>query len=140
MGLKRAEGVIVHRTYDDASEHVWRIFHLYNDLRQRFPDWGLKPPTTYGSIADKKLDSCILPNGSKAECHFERPEGLQGSGFAFVTMEELALYRNPGAVWAQAGFVTQASAKARNGLRVAVTNASPNAGWQEIKTNPGDRL
>lgn len=138
MGLKRSEGVIVHRTYPDASEHVWRIYHLYEDLRMRV-DWDLQPASSYGSALDKKLDSVILPNGSKCECHFEKPEGLQGSGYAFVTCEEIAIYRRPSAIWAQAKFVTQSSANSVNGLVVCVTNASSNADWHEIKYGRNQR-
>jgi hypothetical protein len=139
LGLKRGDGVIVHRTHSDAAEHVWRIWHLYDDLRKRNPDWGLLKPTPYGSLADKQLDSVVLPNGSRVEKHFEKPEGLQGSGYTFVTMEEISLYRRPGSIWAQARFVTQASAGSRNGLIVGVTNSSPNTDYQELKCKASPR-
>jgi hypothetical protein len=134
LGLSRGNGIITHFTNEDASEHCWRIWHLYEDLRLRYGrKWDLPPAKPYGRLADQQLDSVVLPNGSKVDKHYEQPKGLQGSGFAWVTCEELSLYRRPAAMFTQAQFVTQASAAAVNGLVVVVTNASPNPDWQLLK-------
>ena len=140
MGQKRCDGVIVHKTNDDAAGHVWRIWSLYEDLRKRYPGWKLPPSKPFGGLANKLLDSLVLPNGSKVEKHYEKAEGLQGSGYAFVTIEEISIFRDPEGIWLQSKFVTQASAKGINGLRTGVTNASPNEDWQTyVKGNANAR-
>lgn len=134
LGLQRSNGLITHLTNEDASQHVWRIWFCYEDLRRRNPAWNLGEPKTYGALADQRLDSLILPNGSKVEKHYEQPGGLQGSGYSWVTMEELSMYRYASAMFDQANKVVQASAKARNGLVCVVTNAALNEDWQRVKS------
>ncbi len=133
LGLKRGNWVVTHLTNDDASGHVWRIWHLYEDLRRRFPDWRLGAPQTYGPLADERLDSLILPNGSKIEKHYEQPAGLQGSGFSGITLEELSMYRAPARMFDQANKVVQASAGGVNGLVCVVTNANLAEDWWLVK-------
>jgi len=133
LGLRRGDWIIAHLTNEDAAGHVWRIFHLYDDLRKRFPSWRLAMATTWGNELSYKLDSLALPNGSKVEKHYDAADALQGSGYAGITAEELSKYRHPSAFWSQAAFITQGSAGGKNGFMCAITNSDPDPNWREIK-------
>jgi hypothetical protein len=136
MGLRPEDRVLVHQTYDDAAKHVWRIYWLYEQLRNRNPDWTLPESKTYGRLAARQVSTLILPNGSRCDYATQDASKLQGEGKAGVTIEELALYSRPDILLSQAQMLVQGKPGSVGGHVVAITNASPNRYWQEIKNPP----
>lgn len=125
MGLKgNVKGLIIAVTHEKAADFVWRIVHLYRDLQKTQKDWNLPPCQAYGSLARRMADAVTLANGSQMNKYYESTQGIQGSGFTLVHIEELSQFRNPSAVWSQAMFVTQGEAGSPGGFVYALTNVS----------------
>ena len=133
MGLRREDCVLAGLTYPKSAKHVWRVYHYYEDLRSRFPEWQLPPCIKHGSVAAKELDRVVLANGSKLEQINQDGDSFQGDGYARVIIEELSMFRYPAALWAQAQFVTMGRPGTVAGHVVSICNASPNPHWQAIK-------
>jgi hypothetical protein len=133
MGLNCEKGLICGLNYPKAAEHVWRIWWLYEQVRER-TDWDLSPcEPRGGNVIAQELDQVILPNGSLVQTLNQDGQSFQGSGYSWVTMEEFSLYRNPRYMWSQAIRVTEGKPGAKPGMVCVITNASPNKAWQEIK-------
>lgn len=122
LGLERGNALITHTKRDDAAGHVWRIWFLYSNLRERFPDWNLPYAPTWGNELSQTLDMLVLKNGSKISQYYEKPSGLQGTGYSIVTMEELSIYIQPAGMFDQATRLVESPPGLPNGLVVAVTN------------------
>jgi hypothetical protein len=133
IGLTRGKGLITHTKRDDAAEHVWRIWFMYDDLRTRFPSWELPTIKTWGNELSYTLDKLALANGSSVQQYFEKPKGLQGTGFSWVTMEELSIYQNPSGMWDQVAKLVQPAPGDVHGLRVGVTNHYMSDGYYRVK-------
>jgi hypothetical protein len=133
-GLKAEKGVVCGLTYEKSAEHVWRIWWLYNELRNRRKDWNLDAHVGRGgSEGAQMFDQVILPNGSLIVSLNQAGQSFQGSGYSWVTMEEFSLYKNPEYMWAQARRVTEGKPGTVGGSVVAITNASSNKAWQKLK-------
>lgn len=133
IGLTRGKGLITHTKREDAAEHVWRIWFLYDDLRTRMKSWDLPPIKTWGNEMSYMLDRLALPNGSSVRQYFEKPKGLQGTGFSWVCMEELSIYQNPSGMWDQVSKLVTGPPGFIRGLKVAVTNHNMSDGWYKVK-------
>lgn len=119
--------------YDKASDFVWRCYFIYEELRQRNPDWKLPPPQTWGNASKRRLDMLAFANGSIIEPLNSNGESFRGSGYARVKLEELSAYMYIGTVFSQAKAVTQGPPGSIGGHIVAVCNASTKEEWQEMK-------
>jgi hypothetical protein len=134
IGLDREKGLIAGLNYAKAAEHVWRVWWLYEQLRQRRPEFALPQCIPRGgSIGAQSLRQVLLPNGSLVEALNQDGQSFQGAGYSWVTMEEFSLYRNPHYMWGQAIRVTEGKPGSRPGMVCVVTNASSSKAWQEIK-------
>lgn len=132
LGLSRGNALITHTKRDDAAGHVWRIFFLYSNLRQRFPSWDLPYIATWGNELSQQLDIVVLGNRSKVSQYFEKPSGMQGTGYSIVTMEELSIYRHPAGMYDQATRLVESPAGMANGLVVGVTNYAFNDSYELV--------
>jgi hypothetical protein len=137
MGLGRCDQLLVGEDLEAAAKHVWRLKHLYSDLRQRQPDWKLPEHSELKYEGERKLKSFGLPNGSV--CHYANGQagGIQGDGYRIITLEEFGIYRYAATMLAQAKIVTQGSAGSVGGFVNIITNASVNQDWQRIKRSEG---
>lgn len=133
IGLTRGKGLITHTKREDAAEHVWRIWFMYDDLRTNMRTWDLPPIKTWGNELSYALDKVALANGSTVRQYFEKPKGLQGTGFSWVCMEELSIYQNPSGMWDQVARLVQPAPGFVTGLRVGVTNHYMADGWYKVK-------
>ncbi len=125
MGLNgNVKGLVIGTTHEKASDFVWRILHLYTGLKKRKREWDLPDCQAYGSISRRMAEAVVLANGSQMQKYYESPQGIQGSGFTLVHIEELSQFRNPSSVWSQAMFITQGEAGGRGGFVHALTNVS----------------
>jgi len=132
LGLRRGNGLITHTKRDDAAGHVWRIWFLYDDLRRRYPAWKLRECRSWGNEVSQTLDKLVLPNQSSVSQYFEKPSGLQGSGFSWVTLEELAIYGQPAGMYDQASRLVQSAPGMVNGLITVVTNVEFSDGYEMV--------
>lgn len=132
LGLRRGNGLITHTKRDDAAGHVWRIWFMYEDLRRRHPLWKLGEARSWGNPLSETLDKVVLPNRSSVCQYFEKPAGLQGSGFSWVTLEELAIYSQPAGMFDQASRLVQAGPGRVNGLVTVVTNVEFSDGYEMV--------
>jgi len=134
MGLKPQKFVICGLNYARSAEHVWRIAFLYNQLRERRPEFNLPPCTTRGgNMAAQLIVQTILPNGSITQCLNQMGQSFQGSGYSGVTMEEFSQYKNPSYMYSQARRVTEGKPGKPGGFVVAITNAFPGDDWKQLK-------
>jgi hypothetical protein len=131
-GLQHGNQLLTHTKREDAAGHVWRIWFMYDDLATRFPSWKLPKATTYGNELTQTLDQVILPNGTRITQYFEKSEGLQGSGYSIVTMEELSVYRQPSGMYDQATRLVQSPPGMPNGLVCAVTNFKFSDSYEQV--------
>lgn len=122
LGLVRGNALITHTKRDDAAGHVWRIYFLYENLRMRYPWWRLPAASKWGNELTQTLDMVVLANESKVSQYYEKPTGLQGTGYSMVTMEELSIYGQPSAMYDQATRLVESPPGLPNGLIVGVTN------------------
>jgi len=139
-GLKPEKSVLVGVTYEMAYEHVWRYWHLYEELRARRKDFrhlraALK---TGGDPLKQMLEKVILPNGTLFDSMTSTGQAFQGTGFTRVRMEEPSHYKNPGYTYGQALRVTEGKAESQGGHVYLVANAFPNQGWQDLKKCAGE--
>jgi len=138
LGLKRGKHTIVGLTYPKAAEHVWRIWHLWEQLCIHLRWHNIDDAQHHGgNPMSQKLDDVILPNGSIVEKINQDGGSLQGSGYSGVTHEEFSLYNLPAAMYSQSRFVTQGAPGNVGGFVVIVTNSAPNPEWQERKQEAG---
>lgn len=133
MGVKRMDITLCGIDLPAAASHCWRYLHLYETLRQDNPGWKLRNPNVIRERGERYLESFRLANGSHAVIHNQLGGGLVGEGRSLVVLEELSRYRNPAHIWAQSKILTQGSGTQR-GAVVAVTNASMNEEWKQIKS------
>lgn len=133
LGCERTDEMLVGETYGSASKHVWRLKHLYEDLRARNDGWKLPESDSLAYEGERALTQFSLPNGSMAMAINGQSKALQGEGVSIITLEEFATYRHGKSMLAQAQIITQGAAKGRNGFVVAVTNSSASGQWQEVK-------
>ena len=93
-------------------------------------------------MAKQQIGTIILPNGSLVETLNQEGASFQGSGYSWVTMEELSLYDNPQYMYAQALRVVEGKPGEIGGQVTIITNASPNKAWHAIKsqTAPKDNF
>ena len=127
-GLNRANGLLVGKTHLRSSEHLWRIWFIYNRLRRDYPDWHLPKATKLGNDAMQQLDEIALPNGSRISKHYDGPTGIQGTGFTIVVIEELSQFQDASSMWAQAQMVAQGG-----GFVCSISNASFSDSWRAVK-------
>jgi hypothetical protein len=141
LGLRPEKGVICGLTYPKAAEHVWRLWWLYDQLGKRRPEFNLAPCTPReGNVGAQMLGQAIFPNASLAESLNQQGESFQGSGYAWVAMEEFSLYMRPEYMYAQALRVTEGKPGQPGGHVSIITNASPNQAWQGIKKHSAAEL
>jgi hypothetical protein len=133
MGLQREDRLVAGQTFDDAANFVWRCWFIYDQILMRRPSWQLKPPQYFGSFENNRLTSLVLPNRARVTVVNQEKGKIQGSGYAGVHAEELALFRRPDQFLAQAALVTQGAVGGVGGHTVAITNADANEHWQRIK-------
>ena len=133
MGLGRCDQILAGEDLEAAAKHVWRIKHLYTDLRARMPEWKLPPHSELKYEGEKKLKQFSLPNGSTCSYANGQSSGLQGDGTSIITMEEGGIYRYLQSMLAQAKIITQGEAGATKGFVNIITNSSTNEEWQEVK-------
>jgi len=139
MGLRPEKGVVCGLTYPKAAEHVWRFHWLYTQLRERRPEFRLAPCLAReGNVGAMAIRTLILPNGSIASALNQSGESFQGSGYAWVDMEEFSLYMRPEYMYGQALRVTEGKPGEVGGHVSVITNASPNQAWQGIKRVSGE--
>lgn len=133
MGLVRADLLLSGADFDSASKHVWRLSHLYEDLRQRHPDWHLPKASKIRDAGERKLVQFSLPNGSLCERTNDDPDQVRGEGKTIITFEELSIFKRPASCWAQAMILTQGAAGNKGGFVVGVCNASASQEWKKLK-------
>ena len=133
MGLSRSDQLLSGADFDSASKHVWRLSHLYDDLRQRRPEWKLPAAKRIRDTGERKLVQFSLANGSLCERTNDDPDQVRGEGKSIITFEELSIFRRPRSCWAQAMILTQGAAGQMGGFVVGVCNASANPEWRALK-------
>jgi hypothetical protein len=133
MGLGRTDLQIAGIDYEAAAKHVWRLRHLYEDLRSRRPEWNLPASHSLKAKGERQLEQFDLANGSLCTMLNQESSSIQGEGVSIVCLEELSRYRYPASMWAQARIVTKGSPGSLGGFVVAVCNAYPNEEWTRIK-------
>jgi hypothetical protein len=133
VGIRTGNVVIADQVFSRARYHCWRTWFSYDQLVSRNPDWKLSDALPYGSLADQRLDSLVLPNGSIIRSVNQDPESFRGTGVAEAVLEEGSVYDRLAKTWAQANSVTQGPPGKIGGHSVIIANASPNQDWSEIK-------
>lgn len=139
MGLGRVDLLLGGDDYEAAAKHIWRLDHYYQDLRKRFPEWGLTDSKTIRYEGERKIKSFALANGSICNAVNGESGNVQGDGTRLITFEEFALYRNAAGMLSQAKIITQGSPGNPGGFVCCITNASPNYEWQRIKYGGEDQ-
>ena len=134
LGVKRGKHVIVGLTYGKAAEHVWRIWHLWEQLCTHLRWHDADSAEHRGGNPDgQRLDEVMLPNGSLISKINQEGDSFQGSGYSGVTHEEFSLFLHPAVMYSQSRLVTQGVAGSVGGFVVLVTNSAFNVEWQERK-------
>jgi len=133
MGLTQEDNIVAGLTYVKSAKHVWRCWHIYDEMRKRFPSWNLPPAQPYGSLPARQLDRIVFANGSKIEQCNEETKSIQGDGYTGVDVEELSMMKLPESVFSQGMLVTEGPPGEIGGHFVSITNASTNLDWQAIK-------
>jgi hypothetical protein len=139
LGLKRGKHIIVGLTYGKAAEHVWRIWHLWEQICVSLRWFGDDPKKLWGANhwggdpEAQSLDVVLLPNGSLISKINQEKDTFQGSGYSQVDLEEFSLYHRPASILSQARFVTQGKPGEVGGFIVVITNAAPNLEWHDCK-------
>jgi len=131
-GLSQANQLVAGQTFADAQAHVWRCWFLYDQLQKRFPQWHLEDSLYYGPMNDGRLDSLILPNGSKIGSINQRGESFRGTGVTGACCEEGSAYDRLANTWGQAVTVCQGSPTSVGGHPTLIANASPNEEFLEL--------
>lgn len=137
-GRRRCNIVEGGKTFNKASDYVWRCWLIYTHLREDHRDWNLPEPEKWGNEKSQHLDKIGL-NGSIIEPLNSDGESFRGSGYTRVKLEELSSYLYPETVLAQAKTVTMGQAGTVGGHVVAVCNASYKKAWQDLK-KPIDKI
>ena len=135
-GLKVSATQIAAKKYEGDSgskSFVWRIYHIYKNLRADHPEWNLKKPNWDGNEAKYELDTFFLPNGSKFKAINSESDSFQGTGSTRTVSEELPNYQNIERVWGQANFVCQGKPGEIGGHPVAIGNTKANEQWKKLK-------
>lgn len=135
LGIAKGNLIIVDQTYENAAEHLWRVHHGYSVLREKRPEFRLKPHRKLGAEDVHRIDDVVLPNGSLFTQGHQAAGAEQGKGKKIVVLEEISKYREPAAFWSQAKLLTMGPANDVGGWVVGIANASPNPDWQKIKGN-----
>ena len=131
-GLSQANQLIAGQTFADAQAHVWRCWYLFDQCQKRNPNWKLDDPLFYGPMNDGRLDSLILPNGSKISSINQRGESFRGTGVTGACCEEGSAYDRLSNTWGQAVTVCQGSPTSVGGHPTMIANASPNEEFLEL--------
>lgn len=133
-GRARREQYVMDSTYQKSVRQVWRVYFLYQSLKERYPSWRLPKCFPLGSLNATEVRSLKLANGSMFRAaNNEAEETLSGQGAYRITMEEFGRYRSPGATYQQAKLLLQGPGGQKGGHLVIVTNASVNEEWKAIK-------
>lgn len=133
MGRERSDEMLAGETFAAAARHVWRLQHIYDDLRKQFPLWNLPECHTIAYEGENSLKIFSLRNGSVARAINGQGEKLQGEGTAIIVLEEAHQYPYLSAMLSQASVITLAEPGAVGGMIIVVANASANDPWQKIK-------
>lgn len=133
-GLKSGSALIADQVFARSQDHVWRTWYIYDQLRRNFPEWKLGDPFTYGPIMDDRLDSLILPNGSRIGSINQDPKSFRGRGITEAVLEEGSAYDQLANVWSEVRKITMGVPGKTRGHTVIIANASANPDWLELKT------
>jgi hypothetical protein len=132
-GMKRSNWLVCDQDYAQSAKHVWRYHFMLEQMRMRRPELQVPAFQSRGSLSAHQLDMVILANGSTLSNANQEAGDLQGEGKTGITLEEFSRYRYPGRFWSQARFLTQGKAESRGGWVNAITNASANEEYRELK-------
>ena len=138
MGRNRCDVMIVGENFGSAAKHIWRLGHLYEDLRSRMngqfaEDWALPPADHLQHQGDRSYKQFSLSNGSIASAANGDDKKVQGEGVAIITLEEMGTYSSLKAIIGQAQIITKAEAGTIGGFVCGVTNTTTKSEWQDIK-------
>lgn len=133
MGISQVKGVVCGLNYPKAAEHVWRFWWIANEMQKR-KGINLGVQASGGNVAVQRIDRVVLANGSMVENLNQEGASFQGSGYAFVRMEEMSQYRYVQYMVAQAKIVTEGKPGEPGGFSVGICNAYPNPEWKELKS------
>lgn len=132
MGLSRQDWLLGGEKYGPACKHVWRLEHLYEDLRREKLLWKLPPSKHLLFEGDRSLKQFSLANGSVCTAVNGEGNNVQGEGLTGVVFEEASLYPHLESMIGQAKIITQASAGHSGGFIVTIANPEHNHSYWEL--------
>jgi len=135
-GLAMSSTQIGAATYEGVAgseRFIWRVQHLYEQLRIHRPGWNLAQCKPAYNPTVREVRTLMLPNGSEFVAINAEKESFRGSGTTRAVAEELSGYRSVNGVWGQMLIVCQGEPGEVGGHAVAIANTSTNTEWLKLK-------
>jgi hypothetical protein len=138
-GIEKTTQFVAGQTYERSTSMIRRTQILWEQMRQRFPDYNL-PRLVHGVHLYRfkgptMLSKILLPNGSSFDALTgDDPDSFRQEGATRVTCEEIAFWPYLEAAWGNVLAMCMPSGKqgAQRGHAVAISTVQSSKEWRDF--------